>query len=136
MEGNNLPAGAHLLGDSGYPSKRWLLTPYLRPQPGHKTNYNRSHKRTRSSVERGFGQLKRRFSVLHGEMRLSPERACKVITACAVLHNICKTRDIPLPYLDGNHRVNPPPQNGQLVLPAQGIMGVRYREQFAITNFP
>lgn len=36
-----VPAGRHLLGDSGYPSKRWLLTPYHRPQPGYQTRYNK-----------------------------------------------------------------------------------------------
>ena len=36
-----VPAGCHLLGDSGYPSQRWLLTSYLRPLPGPQTNYNR-----------------------------------------------------------------------------------------------
>jgi hypothetical protein len=39
-------------------------------------------------VEQMFGRLKRRFHVLHGEIRMTPERACVVIGACAVLHNI------------------------------------------------
>ena len=58
---------------------------------------NRAHKRTRSIVERGIGQLKRRFHVLHGEVRLSPQKTCQAIIACAVLHNICKDRQIPNP---------------------------------------
>lgn len=60
-------------------------------------NYFRAHKKTRSIVERGIGQLKRRFHVLHGEVRLAPEKTCKMINVCAVLHNICKTRGIPVP---------------------------------------
>ncbi|XP_045116824.1 uncharacterized protein LOC123507728 [Portunus trituberculatus] len=43
-----VPAGCHLQGDSDYPSKKWLLTPYLRPQ----SSYNRAHKKTCSVVER------------------------------------------------------------------------------------
>ncbi|KAK0133930.1 hypothetical protein N1851_030516 [Merluccius polli] len=40
-----------------------------------KVGYNIAHKNTRNLVERGIGQMKRRFHVLHGEIRLSPERA-------------------------------------------------------------
>ena len=48
-------------------------------------------------MERGIGQLKRRFHVLHGEIRLTPAKTCQVIVACAILHNICKRRNIQLP---------------------------------------
>ena len=41
FEGGHVPPGCHLLGDSGYPSLRWLLTPYHHPLPGPQTNYNR-----------------------------------------------------------------------------------------------
>jgi len=37
----------------------------------------RAHKRTRAAVERGIGQLKRRWGLLHGEARLSPVKTCK-----------------------------------------------------------
>ncbi|KAI2648143.1 hypothetical protein H4Q32_018159 [Labeo rohita] len=44
----------------------------------HHINY--THKKTRSVVERGIGQMKRRFHVLHGEIRLTPEKASRIIT--------------------------------------------------------
>lgn len=35
--------------------------------------------------------------MLHSEVRLTPLKTCKVILACALLHNICKFRNIDLP---------------------------------------
>ena len=55
------------------------------------------HTNARNVVERGIGQMKRWFHVLHGEIRLTPERASTVITVCAILHNLCKRRNIPQP---------------------------------------
>ena len=60
-----------------------------------------AHTTTRNLVERGIGQLKRRFHVLHGEVRFSPEKTCQVVTCCAILHNICKDRNIEIPDDDG-----------------------------------
>ena len=42
---------------------------------------------TRVRIEQCFGILKRRFAVLHDEMRLSPDRVCAVVIACGTLHN-------------------------------------------------
>nr|XP_040030344.1 putative nuclease HARBI1 isoform X2 [Gasterosteus aculeatus aculeatus] len=102
FERRYVPANCHLLGESGYPCKPWLLTPYLQPRQGPQRNYNRAHKTTRAVVERGIGQLKRRFHVLHGEVRLRPEKVSKVIIACAILHNICKVRQIAETLEDGD----------------------------------
>lgn len=77
-----------LLGDSGYSLKTYLMTPYLNPTEAHMQRYNTAHCRTRVLIEQTFGILKRRFSCLHSELRLSPQRACVAVVACCVLHNI------------------------------------------------
>ena len=49
-------------------------------------------------MERGIGQLKRRFYVLGEEIRVTPPmKVCQIVEVCALLHNICKDRNIPLP---------------------------------------
>ncbi|KAK4325124.1 hypothetical protein Pmani_004278 [Petrolisthes manimaculis] len=92
-----IPGGCHLLGDSGYPCQPWLLTPYLQPRNVAQEAYNRAHKRTRCVVERGIGQLKRRFHVLHGEIRVDQIKTSKIVMVCAALHNLCKERNLGLP---------------------------------------
>ncbi|XP_050734738.1 putative nuclease HARBI1 [Eriocheir sinensis] len=145
FDGGYVPAGSHLLGDSGYPCKTWLLTPYLRPLPGPQSRYNRSHKITRSIVERGIGQLKRRFHVLHGEVRLRPPlKVCKIIHVCGMLHNICKDRNLPLPLDDeqpmGAEAQVPVPLNDAAEEPANAPGGHRndgraYRDAFCTLHF-
>ncbi|VDI83321.1 Hypothetical predicted protein [Mytilus galloprovincialis] len=76
-------------GDSGYPCRPFLMTPYQNPVLDHQKKYNRCHCSTRSVIERTFGRLKRRFHILHSEIRMIPSKACKIIMACAILHNIC-----------------------------------------------
>lgn len=61
-----------LLGDSGYPCKPWLLTPYINPQTQNRIRYNNCHTTTRVRVEQAFGLLKRRFLCLHLENRFQP----------------------------------------------------------------
>ncbi|XP_033995593.1 putative nuclease HARBI1 [Trematomus bernacchii] len=86
-----------LLGDSGYPLKRWLMTPVIAERTAQERRYNEKHTQTRNIVERCIGVLKRRFHCLHSEMRMHPERVCVIIAATAVLHNICVKKRIPLP---------------------------------------
>ena len=38
-------------------------------------------------MERTFGRLKRKFHILHSEIRMLPGRVCKLNLACAILHN-------------------------------------------------
>ncbi|XP_060571376.1 putative nuclease HARBI1 isoform X2 [Ruditapes philippinarum] len=132
MEGGHLPPGDHyLLGDSGYPCERWLLTPYLNPQQGSQTQYNSAHKSTRAKVERGIGQLKGRWGVLHSEIKMNPEKVCKLIVCCGVLHNLCKSRNIPMPLdiLHNDH--NQPPT----IVHSGPQDGLKYRDYVAETYF-
>lgn len=78
----------YLLGDSGYANRPYLLTPF--PDGNllaHQRRYNKAHSSTRMKIECTFGIVKRRFSCLKG-LRVEPNRACRIIVACAVLHNI------------------------------------------------
>ncbi|XP_033976858.1 putative nuclease HARBI1 isoform X2 [Trematomus bernacchii] len=48
-----------LLGDSGYPLKRWLMTPVIAERTAQERRYNEKHTQTRNIVERCIGVLKR-----------------------------------------------------------------------------
>lgn len=86
-----------LLGDNGYASKRYLLTPILNPITDQEKRYNIKHKSTRNLVERGIGIWKKRFPVIAVKMRQRLVNSLKVIVATAVLHNIAVERNEPDP---------------------------------------
>jgi hypothetical protein len=73
--GRRLEEGLHntedgvLLGDSGYALRSYLMTPYLDPVQPWQRRFNKAHKKTRCLVERVIGIWKRRFHVLHSEIR-------------------------------------------------------------------
>ena len=71
--------GGLVLGDSGYPLLRYLMTSYMNPRNPEEDRYNRAHKSTRCSVERAIGQMKRRFACLHSGLPVEPSKACLII---------------------------------------------------------
>ncbi|KAJ8967001.1 hypothetical protein NQ317_002758 [Molorchus minor] len=77
-----------ITSDSGYPCKSYLLTPLLNPATPSEHRYNESHIRTRNTIERLFGVLKRRFPILAYGSRLKTNTTLSVIVAASVLHNI------------------------------------------------
>ncbi|XP_028411145.1 putative nuclease HARBI1 [Dendronephthya gigantea] len=85
-----------LLGDSGYACMPFLTTPYPEPETYSQRRFNRAHRVTRCLIERTFGVLKRRFHVLHGEVRMCPKRVCAIVVACCILHNIAIEHGEPL----------------------------------------
>ncbi|XP_025099687.1 putative nuclease HARBI1 [Pomacea canaliculata] len=103
MEQVNQPVRGYLLGDSGYMLRTWLLTPILNPLTRSEQQYNNSHTSTRSTVECAIGVCKRRWSCLR-KLRLSPAKACDVITVCFMLHN--RARRLNLPEPDGDEGNN------------------------------
>lgn len=90
----------YLLGDSGYPCKNILLTPLLNPQNPSEVAYNHAHIRTRNTIERCFGILKKRFPCLLIGMTISLENTLPVIVACCVLHNIAINLRDEVPDID------------------------------------
>ncbi|KAL2086050.1 hypothetical protein ACEWY4_017109 [Coilia grayii] len=88
-----------VMGDSGYALRTWLLTPLANPQTVREQRYNDMHARTRSVVERAIGQLKGRWRCLdrsRGMLLYRPEKVCRIVHACGVLHNIALRRGVPL----------------------------------------
>ncbi|XP_037784295.1 putative nuclease HARBI1 [Penaeus monodon] len=78
----------HLLGDNGYPCRKYLLTPIIDPNNIHEQSYNVAHIKTHKTIERAFSVLKRRFSCLGKKLRTSLETTKVIIVACAILHNL------------------------------------------------
>ena len=87
---------------------------YSSPSTAVQEHNNTAHTKTRVIVEQSFGRWKRRFHVLHSEIRMTPQRACSVIGACAVLHNIAVLLNDDDPLDDDPEGIDPyhGPQRG------------------------
>ncbi|XP_038572837.1 uncharacterized protein LOC119901297 [Micropterus salmoides] len=68
-----------------------FITPYKRPIQGVGTQrFNSHHSRARSIIERAFGMMKTRFRAIFLQaLEVHHTFVPHVITACAILHNIC-----------------------------------------------
>jgi hypothetical protein len=88
------------VGDSGYPIKRYLITPLGTPVLPAEQLFNESQIRTRNPVERSYGVWKRRFPILALGIRLKRNRLEAVIIATAVLHNIAYHMSEPDPPIE------------------------------------
>lgn len=89
-------SGAVILGDSAYPLREWLMTPFRSTSlmTPAMTGYQNAHTRTRGVVEKAFGILKMRFRALFnaGLRFQNMSNAADTILAACIIHNICIKR--------------------------------------------
>ncbi|GFR84014.1 protein F14D2.9 [Elysia marginata] len=130
-----------VLGDSGYPVRTWLMTPFGQPVGNQQMNFNNSHRQTRVTVERCIGVLKRRWHCLHTELRLTPAVASRVIYCCCLLHNKATSLGLDLnPLADLPADEEPPAAPAQVrnegnTERARTAAGKALRLQIARANF-
>ncbi|XP_046408327.1 putative nuclease HARBI1 [Ischnura elegans] len=89
------PEGYFIIGDGGYPCRLrpiYLMVPFRAPQNRLETLFNHKLSKARIVVERVFGIMKTRWRCIFTKtLELRVAQAVKVITSCAVMHNICIT---------------------------------------------
>ncbi|XP_075658889.1 uncharacterized protein LOC142628730 [Castanea sativa] len=96
--GLTIPEGKYYLGDAGYRNRPGILSPYRsvryhlkefsdHPPENAKELFNLRHSSLRTTIERGFGVIKKCFRVLDAEPFCSFNTQVDVVLACGVIHN-------------------------------------------------
>uniref|UniRef100_A0A2N9EPH5 DDE Tnp4 domain-containing protein n=1 Tax=Fagus sylvatica TaxID=28930 RepID=A0A2N9EPH5_FAGSY len=90
--------GRYYLGDAGYGVRKGVISPYRsvryhlnefsdNPPRNGKELFNLRHSSLRTTIERCFGILKKRFRVLDAEPFWSFPTQVDVVLACCIIHN-------------------------------------------------
>lgn len=81
----------HLLGDSAYPLRQYLITPYrdYGTLTEQQIKFNKRFSATRVKIENSFALLKQRWRQLTNLDFFEVDRLTNFIIACCVLHNLC-----------------------------------------------
>ncbi|XP_038047494.1 protein ALP1-like [Patiria miniata] len=94
-DGHKLAEHQYLIGDTAYPLRSWLVTPFK--DNGHlsqqQRRFNRMLSGKRQVVERAIGHLKGRFRRLRELMFHDISQICQFIMATCVMHNLCVLSD-------------------------------------------
>ncbi|KAL6524157.1 hypothetical protein OROMI_031252 [Orobanche minor] len=112
------PNGKYYLVDSGYPSTTGYLSPIKdtnvryhipdfkkkRVLKGMSEQFNYRHSSLRTTVERAFGQLKKRWKILYVMPQMEDTYQVYVIVATFTLHNFIRMCKLGIPVLE--HDVN------------------------------
>lgn len=85
----------HIIGNSAYPIRPYLLTPYREAEnlSDEKGRYSRKLCGTRVTIENVFGLLKKRFRQLLMLQFLTVDKITLFIISCCLLHNLCVVAD-------------------------------------------
>ena len=91
-----------LLGDRSYGIQPYLMTPFcpVDVSTAGQAKYQKAHTKTRNTIERALGLWKTRFRCLDvsgGSLQFKPSNCCTIITATAVLHNMCIVDNTAMP---------------------------------------
>ncbi|XP_070667098.1 protein ALP1-like [Malus domestica] len=108
----HVPNDKYYLVDAGYTNGPGFLAPYRgtryhlkewvgnrRPE-NYKELYNLRHSRARNVIERAFGLLKKRWSILRTPSFFDIKTQVRIINACCVLHNFIRTEQATDPVLE------------------------------------
>ncbi|XP_039019765.1 putative nuclease HARBI1 [Hibiscus syriacus] len=96
--GFSIPEGKYYLADAGYGIRNGIISPYrgvryhLKEFTNHRPEnakelFNLRHSSLRTTVERVFGILKKRFRVLDAEPFWDFQTQVDVVLACTIIHN-------------------------------------------------
>lgn len=89
--------GYWLIGDSGYKVKSYLLTPIREPTTDAQKLYNETIMKAHNVVKETYECWKLRFPTIAIKVRMDIKRIQPLIVATAVLHNMCKKLNVPMP---------------------------------------
>ena len=68
----------------------WLIPPFRRDVEEAHHRFNKAHKKTRCTIKRAYGVVKKRFFALHTGMRVrNMKRAAELVQCAVILHNLC-----------------------------------------------
>lgn len=120
-------------GDSAYPLKKWLLTPFKDNGrlSAQQRRYNRALSSSRQIVERTIAQLKGRFRRLRDIYCLDMQVICDIITAACVLHNMCILHDDTVEVVLNSPQDDNPNRYPQIY--ANAVAGVQRRNAIVAT---